>query len=179
MCCFQPLSLWEFVTEAIENQTGAEPAPRWSVFSASVQVSRARSLRQLAWMVTMMGRPRRSPTQPGVVTKYLMWCGGLRALAVPPWSSQPSKPHFALPTLSEQTPRTSPTTPPHTYTFVSSQVLWLQVRETTTGYHKRASLGGYGCLTEQREHVRKLITEKMVPRSRNERAPVARHSSTR
>lgn len=45
MCCFQPLSLWEFVTEAIENQTGAEPAPRWSVFSASVQVSRARSLR--------------------------------------------------------------------------------------------------------------------------------------
>lgn len=109
MCCFQPLSLWEFVTEAIENQTGVEPAPRWSLFSASVQVSRARSLRQLAWMVTMMGRPRRSPTQPGVVTKYLIWCGDLRGPACPPLA-QPAR---QAPLCSAYPFRTNPPNLPH------------------------------------------------------------------
>ena len=168
-CCFQPLRLWEFVTEAVENQRGAEPAPRWSLSSARVEISRARSLRQLARVVTTMGKPRRSPTQPGVVTKRLIWCGGRRG------PGRPGKPRFALPTLSEcpspNLPHHARThTHTHTHTLVSTQELWLHVTETTTGYHNRASSRGYGGLAEQSTQVRKPTAEKMVPRSRNERA---------
>ena len=165
MCCFQPLRLWEFVTEAIENQRGAKPAPRWSLSSASARVSRARSGRQLAQMVTAMRKPRRSPTQPGVVTKHLIWCGGLRG------PGRPCKPRFALPTLSEYPSPNLPHHPTtHTHTLVSTQELWLRITETTTSYHKRVSLGGYGGLAEQSAHVRKATAEKMAPRSRNKRA---------
>ena len=133
-----------------------------------MQACRARSSGQLAWAVTVLGKPGSSPAQPGVETKHHEWGGG-------PQEPCPSRPggwsEICGPWPAQRVPLRSAYTlralPP---AFVSSQMLWLQVTETTTGYHNRTFLGGYGGLTEQRELLRSQTAEKMVPRSRNKRA---------
>lgn len=98
-------------------------------------------------------------------TPHMVWGpqGPWPALQAPVCSAYP----FRVP-LPEPPPPPHPTT--HTHTFVSTQELWLRITETTTSYHKRVSLGGYGGLAEQSAHVRKATAEKMAPRSRNKRA---------
>ena len=56
--------------------------------------------------------------------------------------------------------------PPRAHTHTHTHLSQLK----SFGYHNRASSRGYGGLAEQSTQVRKPTAEKMVPRSRNERA---------
>lgn len=107
-----------------------------------MQASRARSSGQLAWAVTVLGKPGSSPAQPGVETEHVEWGGG-------PQGPCPSRPggwsEICGPWPAQRAPLRSACTlraPPPA--FISSQMVWLQVTETTTGYHNRTFLGGYG-----------------------------------
>ena len=82
-----------------------------------------------------------------------------------PWPA--GKPRFALPTLSECP---SPNLPHHAHTHTHTHTHTHLSQLKSFGYHNRASSRGYGGLAEQSTQVRKPTAEKMVPRSRNERA---------